>query len=147
ESLGEQLRSQPGLVVLRSDASGAQARYSFVTAKPFLTFRSFGSRCEICGSGPTQVQYGNPWRVLDACIARYELLDELDLPFPLGGCFGLWGYDLKKFVEPKLSRRAVNDLDLPDCDVGFYDSLVVFDHRLEKTWIISTGLNLDGSRR
>jgi len=146
ESLGEQLRSQPGLVMLRSDGSGAQARYSFVTAKPFLTFRSFGSRCEICGSGPTQVQYGNPWRVLDACIARYELLDELDLPFPLGGCFGFWGYDLKNFVEPKLPRRAPVDLELPDCQVGFYDSLVVFDHLLGTTLLVCTGLEEDGAR-
>ena len=71
---------------------------------------------------------------------------KLDLPFPLGGCFGFWGYDLKNFVEPQLPRRAVNDLELPDCHVGFYDSLVAFDHRLGKTWIISTGLGVDGSR-
>jgi para-aminobenzoate synthetase component 1 len=79
-------------------------------------------------------------------MARCELLDEIDLPFPLGGCFGYWGYDLKNFVEPKLSRRADNDLELPDCHVGFYDSLVVFDHQLGKAWIVSTGLRPDGSR-
>ena len=61
--------------------------------------------------------------------------------------FGYWGYDLKNFVEPKLSRRALNDLELPDCHVGFYDSLVVFDHHLDKTWVVSTGLAADGSRR
>jgi para-aminobenzoate synthetase component 1 len=79
-------------------------------------------------------------------MARYEVLDEVDLPFPLGGCFGFWGYDLKNFVEPRLTRLAVNDLELPDCCVGFYDSLAVFDHRLGKTWIVSTGLAPDGSR-
>jgi para-aminobenzoate synthetase component 1 len=79
-------------------------------------------------------------------MSRYELLDELDLPFPLGGCFGYWGYDLKNFVEPKLTRNAVNDLELPDCCVGFYSSVVVFDHRLAKTWLVSTGLDADGSR-
>ena len=78
-------------------------------------------------------------------MARFELLDEVDLPFPLGGCFGYWGYDLKNFTEPKLPRRAVNDLELPDCHVGFYDSLVVFDHHLGKVSIVSTGLDADGS--
>ena len=73
-------------------------------------------------------------------MARFELLDEIDLPFPLGGCFGYWGYDLKNFTEPKLPRRAVNDLELPDCHVGFYDSLVVFDHQLGKVFVVSTGL-------
>jgi para-aminobenzoate synthetase component 1 len=147
ESLVDQLQGEPGVVLLRSALfDSPHARYSFVAARPFLTLRSFGSRCELSSPGHQQLQFGNPWRVLDALMARYELLDEVDLPFPLGGCFGYWGYDLKNFVEPKLSRRAINDLELPDCHVGFYDSLAVFDHRLGKTWIIATGLGLDGSR-
>ena len=147
EALVDQLRGEPGVVLLRSSLfDSPQARYSFVCVRPFLTFRSFGSRCELIVAGQTTEQFGDPWHLLDGLMARYELLEELDLPFPLGGCFGYWGYDLKNFVEPKLSRRAVNDLELPDCHVGFYDSLVVFDHRLEKTWVVSTGLHSDGSR-
>jgi para-aminobenzoate synthetase component I len=163
ESLVEQLRGsprqsaakagEPGIVLLRSRLfDSPQARYSLVAARPFLTFRSFGSRCEIAVADSRlstldpRLHFGNPWRLLDRLIARYELLDDIDLPFPLGGCFGFWGYDLKNFVEPKLPRRAVNDLELPDCQIGFYDSLVAFDHHLGKTWIISTGLNADGSR-
>ncbi len=150
ESLVEQLHGTMGVVLLRSALfDSPQARYSFVAAQPFLTFRSFGSRCEIAHHAPCTTrheQFGNPWHLLDALMARYEILDEIDLPFPLGGCFGYWGYDLKNFTEPKLPRRAVNDLELPDCHVGFYDSLVVFDHHLGKTCIVSTGLGEDGSR-
>jgi len=147
ESLVEQLHGERGVVVLRSALfDSTQARYSFVAARPFLTLRAFGSRCELAAEGFHHEQFGNPWHVLDGLMARYELLDEVDLPFPLGGCLGFWGYDLKNFVEPKLPRRAVNDLELPDCHVGFYDSLVVFDHRLARTWIVSTGLGLDGAR-
>jgi para-aminobenzoate synthetase component 1 len=147
ESLVESIRSESGVVLLRSAGlDSPQSRYSFVAARPFLTLRASGSRCELADAGGIRVQFGNPWDVLDGLMARYELLDEVDLPFPLGGCFGFWGYDLKNFVEPKLSRRAVNDLELPDCHVGFHDSLVVFDHRLSKAWIVSTGLESDGSR-
>jgi para-aminobenzoate synthetase component 1 len=136
-----------GLVLLESaDRSVPFARYSFVTANPFLGFRSFGSRCEMSRAGVVQEVFGNPWHILDSLMSRFEMLDECDLPFPLGGCFGFWGYDLKNFVEPKLPRKAVNDLELPDCAVGFYSSLVVWDHLLGKTWIVSTGLELDGSR-
>jgi len=144
ETLAAQLHSERGLIVLRSALpEPSQSRYSFVAARPFLTFRSFGSRCEL--DSPRHVQFGDPWKVLDGLMARYELLDEIDLPFPLGGCFGFWGYELKNFVEPRLPRRAVNDLELPDCHAGFYDSLVVFDHSLGKTWIVSTGLRADGT--
>ncbi|MDB6029211.1 MAG: trpE 2 [Verrucomicrobiales bacterium] len=146
ESLVQQLARTSGVTLLRSSLVDSQGRYSFVTASPFLTLRSFGSRCEIVSTETAHVQFGNPWHVLDGLMARYELLDEIDLPFPLGGCFGYWGYDLKNFVEPKLPRRAVNDLELPDCHVGFYDSLMVFDHHLGKTWIVSTGVQADGSR-
>ena len=148
ESLIEQLGDAPGVVLLRSALfDSTQARYSYIAARPFLTFRSFGARCELRSARDgLRVQFGNPWHVLDGLMARYELLDEVDLPFPLGGCFGYWGYDLKNFVEPKLGRNAIDDLELPDCQVGFYDSLAVFDHRLQKTWIVSTGLTVDGSR-
>ncbi len=153
ESLVERLAGASGVVLLRSAGfDSPQARYSFVAAHPFLTFRSFGSRCEVTSFGPqlstphSQLQFGNPWHLLDALMSRYELLDEIDLPFPLGGCFGYWGYDLKNFTEPKLPRRAVNDLELPDCHVGFYASLVVFDHRLGKTCVVATGLGVDGAR-
>jgi para-aminobenzoate synthetase component 1 len=147
ESLVEQLRTEPGIVLLRSALFDArQARYSFVASRPFLTFRASGSQCELRSRAGRHAQFGNPWRVLDSLMARIELLDEVDLPFPLGGCFGYWGYDLKNFVEPRLPRTAVNDLEWPDCHVGFYDSVVVFDQHLGKTWIISTGLDVDGSR-
>jgi len=158
ESLVETLHGAAGIVLLRTAAFDLpSARYSLVAANPFFTFRSSGSRCEIVAANVNSrtvppfdnggyVQFGNPWQVLDALMARFELLDEVDLPFPLGGCFGYWGYDLKNFTEPKLPRRAANDLELPDGHVGFYDSLVVFDHQLGKVCIISTGLNADGSR-
>ena len=147
ETLAEQLRGLPGLMLLRSDGEATdQARYSFVVARPFLKLRTFGSRCELQTDGQSHVQFGNPWNVLEQLLARYEIIDEIDLPFPLGGCFGYWGYDLKNFVEPRLRARTVNDLELPDCCVGFYDSLAIFDHQLGKTWLVATGLAADGSR-
>jgi para-aminobenzoate synthetase component I len=151
ESLVENLRGEPGIILLRSHSlDSLRARYSFVAANPVVTFRSFGSRCEISNSqlpSPVcQVQFGSPWHLLDSLMSRFELLDEIDSPFPLGGAFGCWGYDLKNFTEPKLPRRAVNDLELPDCHVGFYDSLVVFDHHLGKVFAVSTGLDAGGVR-
>ncbi len=153
ESLLEPLQGEPGTVLLRSALPEAPgARYSFLTSRPFLRVRCFGSRFELeyfDESGRQQhaaVHYGNPWQLLDALLGRYELLDEADWPFPLGGCFGYWGYDLKHFVEPRLPRRALDDLELPDCVLGFYDHLLVFDHQLGRAWIVATGLDADGSR-
>lgn len=118
ESLVEQVRGEPGAILLRSlpacretnseqRSEPAPARYPFVTARPFLTFRSTGSCGKIhspftdhASRFAPQTQFGNPWTLLDRLLSRYELFEAIDLPFPLGGCFGYWGYDLKNFVEP-----------------------------------------------
>ena len=87
EGVVERLRGERGVMFLRSRPSGGgghepHARYSFVVARPFLRFRSFGSRCEIRSADGTHVQFGNPWHLLDALMSRCELLDQIDLPFP-----------------------------------------------------------------
>jgi len=75
ESLVEQLRREHGVVLLRSGFfDSGQARFSFIAARPFLTFRSFGSRCELHSRQNSHVQFGNPWHLLDSLMARYELL-------------------------------------------------------------------------
>jgi para-aminobenzoate synthetase component 1 len=124
-----------------------ESRYSFLVANPFLKFRSQGSLCVITAEGqPPATLFGNPWDQLQFLLSRYEVLDDLDVPFPLGGCFGFWGYDLKNLNEPKLTRASVDDLDLPDVVAGFYASVVVFDHQRGETLILSTGLDAEGAR-
>ncbi|MHB1306762.1 MAG: anthranilate synthase component I family protein [Limisphaerales bacterium] len=137
----------PGLMVLESSRfNPCWGRFSLVTADPFLKLRTTSWRCEVEAGGVVQCQFSSPWTVLNALMSRYELVEQLDVPFPLGGCFGWWGYDLRLFDEPQLPARASRDLDLPDCDLGFYDSLVAFDHLLGKVWVIASGVLPDGSR-
>ena len=144
EALGA---DRAGVVLLRSaEFDSVPARYSLLAPWPFLRVKVSGSRCRFSADGRCWEQFGNPWRLLEELMARYEILDEVDLPFPLGGCFGVWGYELKNAVEPSLPRTAINDLELPEAVLGFYDALLVFDHVLDKVWIVSTGLRLDGSR-
>ncbi len=147
ESVVEQLKGLQGTQLLRSRLfEYSDSRFSIVVTAPFLTFRSFGSRCEIMTSNGTKETYGNPWAMLDTLMDRFELPDEADCPFPLGGAFGYWGYGLKSFVEPRAIYHTLNDLELPDCHVGFYDSLLVTDHREQATWIVSTGQTETGDR-
>jgi para-aminobenzoate synthetase component 1 len=150
ETLVARLATEPGVALLRgrrSDPDGA--RYALIAARPFLTFRAFGSRCEVTQHGDLatqRVDVGNPWQLLEALLARYEIPEEPGINLPLGGCLGYWGYDLRKFVEPKLRIRTADDLGLPDCHLGFYHDFVIFDHQTDAVWIVATGLAVDGSR-
>ena len=75
--------AEPGLVLLRSAvAGGDHGRYSICRRAPFLDSRSARRPLRVWGRGVGSDQFGNPWTVLEPLIARYELLDELDLPFP-----------------------------------------------------------------
>ncbi|MDG1892264.1 MAG: aminodeoxychorismate synthase component I [Verrucomicrobiota bacterium] len=148
EQLLDTLSGVPGLILLHSSLDGhPESRYSFLSAFPMVTFRSFGTDCHVHypSSGRGHTLYGNPWRIMDRLLQPFEVLEELDSPFPLGGCFGYWGYDLKHFVEPKLERTAFRKSPLPDACVGLYPSLVVLDHLENKTWIVATGFHPDGN--
>lgn len=147
ESLVEELRGEANSCLLRSRRPDLpEGRYSLVTAAPFLTFRSYGDRCLMTDSRGGRTTVGSPWKLVGELLTRYACPASPPTPFPLGGCFGFWGYDLGYFLESKLKRTATDDLGLPDCCLGFYDSLVVFDHVVSKTWIISTGVQADGTR-
>ena len=98
EALVEHLGRHPGVVFLRSALVDVdRGRYSFLAAQPFLTFRSFGARIVLNSISGERERYGNPWHILDELMAGYELLDEIDLPFPLGGCFWVLGVRPEKF--------------------------------------------------
>ena len=130
ETLTSQINKLSGTLLLRSGTMQHADRFSLVVARPFLSFKSFGSKCIILSSNGKRTLFGNPWKLLESLSNRYELLEEIDLPFPLGGCFGYFGYEMKQFSEPRLPLTARNDLELPECHVGFYDSVVVFDINL-----------------
>lgn len=136
-------------VLLRSGGEASfQSRFSFLAAFPLRQLTAYGAKCEWTDADGAiaAVQFGNPWNLLRSQIARFEMIDDADTPFPMGGCFGYWGYDLKQFVEPRVGRASINDLNLPDCKCGFYPSLMVWDHQLGRIWVIATGLTPDGNR-
>lgn len=145
-TLARQIGRELGVIVLQSALWGERDRFSFVVARPFARLEARGNYCCFIASGREFVSYGNPWAFLEERLLRYELLEEVDLPFPFGGVFGYWGYELNRQLTKKLASKAARMPEVPDLCVGFYDSLCVFDHCLGKCWVVSTGMRADGSR-
>ena len=148
DALLELLAPIPGTMLLDSSHTGhPDARFSFLVTHPMLTLTSQGSSCHIhCAPRKEcSTRFGNPWHIMEDLMRPFEWLHELDSPFPLGGCFGFWGYDLKHFVEPRLERRAMHHSPCPDAQLGLYPSLLVTDHLQQSQWIIATGFGPDGS--
>ncbi|MDA7497148.1 aminodeoxychorismate synthase, component I, partial [bacterium] len=146
-TLAALLRDEIGLVVLESALFQTQeVRFSFVTAAPFAQLEAHGTCCRLTVGTKESLQYGSPWNLIGQLIRKYELLEESDQPFPLGGLFGYFGYEMNRSLSAKLASKAARIPELPDLSVGFYDSLCVFDHQLQKCFVVSTGMLVDGSR-
>ncbi len=122
-------------------------RCSFMGSDPFLVLRSRGDAITLIRDGVAETRRGNPFDVLGELLETYAL-DAGDAPVPFtGGAVGYFSYDLCHFVE-RLPTSAVDDLQLPECYLGFYDAIAAFDHLENKAYIVSTGFpELDEARR
>ena len=113
-------------------------RYSFIGSNPFLVLSSRGSQSTITRGAEKTCLSGNPFDIIGSILEEYRL-DPVSAPVPfVGGGVGYLSYDLCHFIE-RLPTTAVDDLQLPECYLGFYDVVLAFDHLEGKTYIVSTG--------
>lgn len=113
-------------------------RYSFVGSNPFLTIEAKDQKVVVRENGAEHTISGNPFDVLKEYIHKYDFKNNTGLPFT-GGAVGFLSYDLCHHVE-RLPKKAVDDLQLPDIIMGFYDGIVIIDHQLNKVYAASAGL-------
>jgi para-aminobenzoate synthetase component 1 len=125
--------AQDMAILLDSALPGAQARFSYIAIDPFRVIR--------CSPYPWVVtvddapREGEPFAVLAAALARFRC-PPLEGPVPfLGGAVGFFSYELGGVLErlpaPKTRPYAL------DMAVGFYDTIVAFDHEAGQAWIIA----------
>jgi para-aminobenzoate synthetase component 1 len=143
----ELFRNQPFSFFLDSGMDpGKLGRYSFMGSDPFLVLRSWGEEISIIRDGVKESRRGNPFDIVGELLATYSL-DECpaEIPF-VGGAVGYFSYDLCHFIE-RLPSTAVDDLNLPECYLAFYDTAIAFDHLARKTYLVSTGFPELGERK
>jgi para-aminobenzoate synthetase component 1 len=119
-----------GFAFLDSESvSAGPRRYSIVGWEPQLTFVSAGSEITLEHGGKRYYLRGSPLSILESLMARLRIDGQApaDPPFA-GGAVGYLGYDLYSYIEHYDRRLATDDLQLPDCRLAFYDTLLVFDH-------------------
>ena len=113
-------------------------RWSFMGAEPFLVMRSRSDEITMIKDGEEEKRRGNPFDVLGELLGRYKLPENKeDIPFT-GGAVGYLSYDLGRFIE-KLPSKAIDDLQLPESYLCFYDAVAAFDHQTNRTFLVSTG--------
>ena len=80
----------------------------------------------------------NPFERLRAELREFASEPLAGLPPFQGGAAGLFSYELGGAFE-RIPRAAVDEFELPDLAVGFYDWVIAWDHQERRAWIISQG--------
>jgi len=136
-SIFQKIKSNKFSYLLESaEGDGKLARYSFIGINPFLVFQSKGFKIEIIKEDKKIVLYENPLLYLRKLFDNFKIIPIEGLPRFFGGGVGYFGYDLVRFIE-KLSKKAIDDLDIPDCLLTFAGTILVFDHLTHQLWIIA----------
>jgi anthranilate synthase component 1 len=113
-------------------------RYSFLGSGPFLRFQAYDRRVQIQETPSdtstvgrrfpvTELEHPDPLRLLEEKLAQHRAPSLPGLPRFCGGAVGYAGYDTVRYVE-RLPNAPLDDRQLPDLCVAFYDRMVIFDH-------------------
>ncbi len=135
--------NSPHAFLLESVVGGEKiARYSFLAARPQMTFEATRENVVIHHPGGVIKETSDdPLRNLAGLLAAYRSVHLPELPRFAGGAVGYAGYDLVRYYEP-LPDAPVDDRHLPDLLFGLYDTMVVFDH-VSKTILVISHAHVD----
>lgn len=117
-------------------------RYSFVTADPYLIFRSRGDSIDLHWTVAPAGKYGKratvlrkPLPKLRDLLANYRTAPLPGLPPFTGGAVGFFSYDFVRQFE-QVPRKAVDDLGMPESCFLFVDLMAAYDHLEGRAWLL-----------
>ena len=145
--LFERIAHQPWAMLLDSGQMhnpatgkpGSQyGRYDIIVAEPFITLVTQDETTTITQDECSKNSTEDPFLLLKNLLSEYTVPIS-DLPF-CGGALGYFAYDLARRIE-KLPSIAQNDIESPQMMLGIYDWAVVVDHREQRSYLVSHGMD------
>jgi para-aminobenzoate synthetase component 1 len=113
-------------------------KFSIIASDPFLKFKSKNNQVIINDETVLGIDK-NPLEILKDYLKEYKIEYTSNLPF-IGGVLGHFSYDLCHHFE-ELPRTAVDDLDVYDLNVGFYNGGIVYNHETNDYFITDAEIN------
>ncbi|MBI5814906.1 MAG: aminodeoxychorismate synthase component I [Nitrospinae bacterium] len=111
-------------------------KWSFMMRSPRAVLKGAGEKFTLSENGGVKEITGDPFEILRGLISRENVQTggAEHIPFT-GGVAGFWGYELLRWTEPaaKVPPRHAAEGDIW---LGFYDSLIAFDHQAGKLWLV-----------
>lgn len=118
------------------------SRYSFLGFNPFLTIKTKNRNITLTDRDGILETEGNPFEHLRGLLSQFSLKNAQEFfPFQCGAV-GYLSYDLCHFIE-KLESRTIDDIDIPDMYMGFYNIIVSYDNAQKKCYVIGVDFGID----
>lgn len=113
-------------------------RYSLLGCDPLWILEARGEKTtQTYRDGTSIVFEGDPFQALTYCLKQVRPVKLPELPPGIGGLFGFWGYELIKWMEPRVPIHPASEKDLPDGLFMQVDNLLIFDQVKRKIWAIA----------
>ncbi|MBF2066932.1 MAG: anthranilate synthase component I [Calothrix sp. C42_A2020_038] len=130
---------QPYSFLLESVEGGEKiGRYSLVGCNPLWVLEARGEQTTQTHRDGSQASFdGDPFDALAHCLAPYQPVKLPELPPGIGGLFGFWGYELIRWIEPRVPIHQQDDRNIPDGLWMQVDHLLIFDQVKRKIWAIA----------
>ncbi len=136
-----------GTFILESaGADGAWSRWSFVGVASSAMLTCTDGQTAWSGHVPAGIDHHGP--VLDVLAQTLEQLHTPafdGLPPLTGGLVGALGWDVIRQWEPTLSKRAPEELGVPEVCLGLVSDLAAIDHSDGTVWLVANAINFDGT--
>ncbi|HEY5028327.1 MAG TPA: anthranilate synthase component I [Candidatus Angelobacter sp.] len=129
---------EPNAFLLESVEGGEKiGRYTFLGARPYMILRARGRQITIERHGKKTQQEGDIFKILDGLLREHTPAHLPGLPPFTAGAVGFFAHDAVRQIE-RLPELAKDDLQMPDCNLMFFDRLLAFDHVRHEIYIIAT---------
>jgi anthranilate synthase component 1 len=132
-------RGQRHSFLLESVEGGENiGRYSLLGYDPLWVLEARGDRAvQTFRDGSVVEHRGNPFEILNGCLESVKPVKLPQLPPGIGGLFGIWGYELIQWIEPRVPIHAATEDDLPDGLWMQVDRLMIFDQVKRKVFVVA----------
>tara|TARA_Y100001968_G_scaffold309886_1_gene330254 strand:- start:38914 stop:40428 length:1515 start_codon:yes stop_codon:yes gene_type:complete len=117
----------PGVLLESVEGGETLGRWSIVASDPLWIATARGDRLtRKWRDGRLEEETGDPFQILRNWLKPYRSPVLSELP-SIGQLYGMWGYELIKWIEPKVPVFSASEKDVPDGIWMFMDKILIFD--------------------
>src|ERR1035437_4493110 len=128
---------EPDAFLLESVEGGEKiGRYTFLGVRPFLRLQSRGAEIKIERGHKVDRRTGNVFDVIKELLQQHRPAAMEGLPPFTAGAVGYCAYDIVRRLE-NIGEHALDDLDVTDCVLMFFDRVLAFDHLRHQIHIVA----------